>query len=128
MLSPRVAFSDGGGEQADRGGAIAEIAEKPFGAVLLWLPGISLVGMTLWRLTEAAFGQAGPDRVWSATKPGIGWWRVDVGANRHGFLSLLCERVSLSHSVPSRSRGGSWLPESDDVRDRCLRATFPSSR
>lgn len=64
VLSPRVAFSDGGGEQADRGGAIAEIAEKPFGAVLLWLLGIALVGMTLWRLTEAAFGQAGPDRVW----------------------------------------------------------------
>ncbi|WP_405602624.1 MULTISPECIES: DUF1206 domain-containing protein [unclassified Streptomyces] len=56
MLSLRIAFSDGGGEQADRGGAIAEIAEKPFGAVPLWLLDIALVGMALWRLTEAAFG------------------------------------------------------------------------
>ncbi|MGW5731580.1 MULTISPECIES: DUF1206 domain-containing protein [Streptomyces] len=60
-LSLRIAFSDGGGKQADRGGAVAEIAGKPFGSALLWLLGIALVGMALWRLTEAAFGQAGPD-------------------------------------------------------------------
>lgn len=60
MLSLRIAFSDSGSEQADQGGAIAEIAEKPFGTVLLWLLGIALAGMALWRLTEAAFGQAGP--------------------------------------------------------------------
>lgn len=60
VLSLRIAFS-GGGEQADRGGAIAEIAQKPFGTVLLWLLGIALAGMALWRLSEAAFGQAGPD-------------------------------------------------------------------
>lgn len=60
VLSLRIAFSDGGGKQADRGGAIAEIADQPFGTVLLWLLGIALAGMALWRLSEAAFGQAGP--------------------------------------------------------------------
>ncbi|MFD3564058.1 DUF1206 domain-containing protein [Streptomyces sp. NPDC058686] len=61
VLSLRISFSDGGGKQADRGGAIAEIAGKPFGAALLWLLGAALAGMALWRLSGAAFGQAGPD-------------------------------------------------------------------
>jgi hypothetical protein len=61
ILSLRIAFSGSGGKQADRGGAIAEIAQKPFGTVLLWLLGAALAGMALWRLSEAAFGQAGPD-------------------------------------------------------------------
>lgn len=60
VLAVRIAFSDGGGQKADRGGAIAEIAHQPFGKVLLWLLGAALAGMALWRLSEAAFGQAGP--------------------------------------------------------------------
>ncbi|MEU8957694.1 DUF1206 domain-containing protein [Streptomyces sp. NPDC048518] len=63
-LALRIAFSDGGGgggRQADRGGAMAEIADKPFGNVLLWLLGCALAGMALWRLSEVFFGQAGPD-------------------------------------------------------------------
>ncbi len=61
LLALRIAFSDGGGKQADRGGALSEISQKPFGSVLLWILGIALVGMALWRLSEAAFGAAGPD-------------------------------------------------------------------
>ncbi|MFF1360734.1 DUF1206 domain-containing protein [Streptomyces sp. NPDC058297] len=61
VLSLRISFSDGGGKQADRGGAIAEIAGKPFGAALLWLLGAALAGTAVWRLSGAAFGQAGPD-------------------------------------------------------------------
>ncbi|MEU6995981.1 DUF1206 domain-containing protein [Streptomyces sp. NPDC046465] len=61
-LALRIAFSDGGGgRQADRGGAMAELADRPFGNVLLWLLGCALAGMALWRLSEAFFGQAGPD-------------------------------------------------------------------
>jgi hypothetical protein len=60
-LALRIAFSDEGQRQADRGGAVAELADRPFGNVLLWLLGLALAGMALWRLSEAAFGQAGPD-------------------------------------------------------------------
>ncbi|MFF1360629.1 DUF1206 domain-containing protein [Streptomyces sp. NPDC058297] len=56
----RIALSNSRGGQADRGGAIAEMAHRPFGTVLLWLLGTGLAGMALWRLTEAAVGQAGP--------------------------------------------------------------------
>ncbi|GAA3491897.1 MULTISPECIES: DUF1206 domain-containing protein [Streptomyces] len=51
----------GGGKSADQGGALAEIAEKPFGKVLLWALGIGLLAMSLWQLTEALFGSVGPD-------------------------------------------------------------------
>ncbi|MFQ6147940.1 DUF1206 domain-containing protein [Streptomyces seoulensis] len=60
VLALRVAFGDGD-RQADRSGALAAIAGKPFGAVLLWALGIGLAGMALWRLSEAVFGAAGPD-------------------------------------------------------------------
>ncbi|MCX4960420.1 DUF1206 domain-containing protein [Streptomyces virginiae] len=61
LLALRVAFGDSGGEEADRQGALQQLAGKPFGGVLVWAVGIGLVGMMLWRLSEAVFGAAGPD-------------------------------------------------------------------
>jgi hypothetical protein len=60
VLALQVAFG-GTGRQADRGGALAAVADQPFGAVLLWALGAGLVGMALWRLSEAVFGEAGRD-------------------------------------------------------------------
>lgn len=59
-LALQVAFGDTS-KQADRGGALEELAQKPFGAVLLWALGIGLVGMAVWRLSEALFGSVGKD-------------------------------------------------------------------
>ncbi|GAA2460179.1 DUF1206 domain-containing protein [Streptomyces glaucus] len=58
MLALQIAFGDGR-RQADRGGALAELSDRPFGAVLLWALGVGLVGMALWRLSEALFGSVG---------------------------------------------------------------------
>ncbi|MDN3024378.1 DUF1206 domain-containing protein [Streptomyces sp. S.PB5] len=60
VLALQIAFGDGE-RQADRGGALAELSDKPFGSVLLWALGIGLVCMALWRLSEALFGSVGPD-------------------------------------------------------------------
>lgn len=60
VLALQVAFGDTE-HQADRGGALAAVADQPFGAVLLWALGAGLAGMALWRLSEAVFGEAGPD-------------------------------------------------------------------
>lgn len=60
LLALQIAFGDGK-RQADRGGALAELSDKPFGAVLLWALGIGLVCMALWRLSEVVFGSVGPD-------------------------------------------------------------------
>ncbi|MEJ1200574.1 MULTISPECIES: DUF1206 domain-containing protein [unclassified Streptomyces] len=60
ILALQIGFGTGN-RQADRGGALAELSDKPFGAVLLWALGIGLVGMALWRLSEALFGATGKD-------------------------------------------------------------------
>ncbi|MEV6959977.1 DUF1206 domain-containing protein [Streptomyces sp. NPDC051207] len=60
VLALQVAFG-ATRRQADRGGALAAVADQPFGAVLLWALGIGLAGMALWRLSEALLGEAGRD-------------------------------------------------------------------
>ncbi|WP_217142451.1 DUF1206 domain-containing protein [Streptomyces sp. AC627_RSS907] len=60
VLALQIAFGTGN-RQADRGGALAELSDRPFGAVLLWALGLGLVGMALWRLSEALFGAVGKD-------------------------------------------------------------------
>lgn len=41
-------------------GALHAIARQPGGTVVLWLQAVGFAGMALWRLAEAAYGQAGP--------------------------------------------------------------------
>jgi hypothetical protein len=60
ILAAQIAFGDGG-KKADRQGALQTVAKSPGGTVLLWLLAIGLAGMTLWRLSEAIYGQAGAD-------------------------------------------------------------------
>ncbi|GAA1366471.1 DUF1206 domain-containing protein [Streptomyces beijiangensis] len=114
VLALRIAFSGGGGGggQADRGGAIAEIAHKPFGTVLLWLLGVALVGMSLWRLSEAAFGQAGPD----GKKPG----KRAMAAGRCVFYGFVAYSV-LAYAAGDKSSGsGSSDQSSQDVTAKAL--------
>ncbi|MFC8508830.1 DUF1206 domain-containing protein [Streptomyces sp. NPDC057411] len=59
VLAVRIGLT-GTNEQADRGGALTEVAATPFGAGLLWALGVGLAGMAVWRLSEALFGSAGP--------------------------------------------------------------------
>ncbi|MFE2689824.1 DUF1206 domain-containing protein [Streptomyces mirabilis] len=111
VLSLRIAFS-GGGKQADRGGAIAEIAQKPFGTVLLWLLGAALAGMAVWRLSEAAFGQAGPD----GEKPE----KRAMAAGRFVFYGFVSYSV-LSYAAGDKGSGsGSSDKNSQDVTAKAL--------
>ncbi|MEP6698002.1 MAG: DUF1206 domain-containing protein [Pseudonocardiales bacterium] len=66
-LALQVALGNSG-KQADRGGAVQEIASKPFGSALLWLLGIGLLGLALWRFAEAAFGRDTGDRLKSLAR------------------------------------------------------------
>jgi Domain of Unknown Function (DUF1206) len=59
ILALQIAFGHHG--QADRGGAVAQIASKSYGTFVLWLLVVGFAGMALWRLSEAVFGAAGPD-------------------------------------------------------------------
>ncbi|MFD8567172.1 DUF1206 domain-containing protein [Streptomyces sp. NPDC057694] len=112
LLALRIAFADGGGKQADRGGAVAEIADKPFGTVVLWLLGAALAGMALWRLSEAAFGQAGADGKKASKRA--------MAAGRFVFYGFVSYSV-LSFAAGDKSSGsGSSDKSSKDVTATAL--------
>ncbi|MFG2352077.1 DUF1206 domain-containing protein [Streptomyces sp. NPDC048521] len=108
VIALRIAFSDdGGGKQADRGGALDELAGKPFGAVMLWIVGIALAGMGLWRLSEAVFGGTGPD--------GSKLTKRAAAAGRFLFYAFVSYSV-LSYAAGDRGSGsGSSDQHTDDV-------------
>jgi hypothetical protein len=59
LIALQIAVGHGG--QADRGGAIAQIADKSYGTFLLWVLVVGFAGLALWRFSEAAFGAVAPD-------------------------------------------------------------------
>ena len=87
ILALRIALGDRG-EQANQNGALQEVADQPFGQVLIWIVAVGLIAYALWRLATAAFGvRADP----SATKTmsrvkalleGLGYGAVAVAAVR----------------------------------------------
>lgn len=55
VLAIQIALG-GGGEEADKGGAIATVAELPFGAVILWVMVAGFAALALWQASEALLG------------------------------------------------------------------------
>jgi MFS family permease len=121
VLAARIAFGDHG-EQADRGGAIEEIGEKPFGEALLWLLVVALIGMCLWRLTEAAFGQAVPDGRKASKR------LVSLGrAVFYGFVvASLIGTLTTSGGEKGQGQGGSGEKTSKDLTAKAL--DWPAGR
>jgi hypothetical protein len=114
VLALKIAFGDGD-HQADRGGALAELARQPFGAVLLWALGVGLAGMAVWRLSEAVFGSVGKDGR-SARK------RL-LAAARCVFYVVVAYSVLLFAAGPHGGSGGSSDQQSRDVTARALDLT-----
>ncbi|MFI6655137.1 DUF1206 domain-containing protein [Streptomyces sp. NPDC050523] len=110
VLALQVAFGDTT-RQADRGGALETLAGKPFGVVLLWALGVGLVGMALWRLSEAVFGSAGRDGR-KARK------RLQAAA-RCVFYACVAYSV-LSFAVGPHGGGGSSDKQSRDVTAKAM--------
>ncbi|MFD0312866.1 DUF1206 domain-containing protein [Streptomyces flavalbus] len=111
VIALRIAL-DGTREQADRGGALSELADRPFGSVLLWAVGVGLAGMALWRLTEALFGASGPDGRKTSK-------RLLSGA-RALFYGFIAASVLAMASGSSSSASGSGDQQSRDVTARAL--------
>ncbi|MFE9764191.1 DUF1206 domain-containing protein [Streptomyces sp. NPDC005808] len=59
-LAIQIALGSGE-ESADRQGALAQVAEQPFGKVMLWAMAVGFGGMALWRGSRAVLGR-GPRR------------------------------------------------------------------
>ncbi|MGX1881443.1 DUF1206 domain-containing protein [Streptomyces sp. NPDC055287] len=111
VLALRIAFGDGG-QEADRGGALAEVAAQPLGSFLLWALGIALVGMALWRLSEAFFGAAGPD----GHKP----HKRLLSLARFLFYGFVAYSVLSFAAGAGGSGSGSSDKQSEDVTSRTL--------
>jgi hypothetical protein len=109
-LALQIASGDGN-QQADRGGALAELSQKPFGAVLLWALGLGLVGMALWRLSEVFFGSVGPD--------GRKARKRLLAAARCGFYAFVAYSV-LSFAASPGGGSGSSDEQSRDVTARAM--------
>ncbi|TQS46481.1 DUF1206 domain-containing protein [Cryptosporangium phraense] len=57
FLAIQVATGDSG-EQANKNGALQEVAEKPFGPALLWIIAVALIGLAIWQFAEAIWGHS----------------------------------------------------------------------
>jgi hypothetical protein len=56
LIALQVARGDGQGEQANKEGALREVAERSWGGVLLVALAVGLASYALWRATEALWG------------------------------------------------------------------------
>ncbi|MCK2219368.1 DUF1206 domain-containing protein [Actinomadura sp. ATCC 31491] len=55
VLAIQIAFSGNGGRQADKNGAISQVASLPFGIVLLWIMVVGFAALIVWQAGEALF-------------------------------------------------------------------------
>jgi hypothetical protein len=111
LLALRIAFGEGD-EQADRGGALAELSQQPMGSPLLWAVGVGLVGMALWRLSEAVFGAAG--------EGGHKARKRLMSAARCVFYGFVAYSVLAFAGGEGGSGSGSGDRQSEDVTARAL--------
>ena len=54
--SPFGAVGSSGGAEASQQGALAELADQPFGAVLLWITAVGLFALAISQVVEAMWG------------------------------------------------------------------------
>ncbi|WP_200301521.1 DUF1206 domain-containing protein [Streptomyces adelaidensis] len=113
-LALQITFG-GSGQEADRQGALEEIAERPLGSVLLWALGIGVVGMALWRLSEAVFGAAGPE--------GRKWTKRLASAARFVFYAFVAYSVlTFAAGEGGGGNGGGGGSSDEQSRDVTARA------
>ncbi|MBT2408488.1 MULTISPECIES: DUF1206 domain-containing protein [unclassified Streptomyces] len=115
LLALRIVSGGGGGKEADRQGALQELAGKPLGGLLIWAVGIGLVCMMLWCLSEAVFGEAGPE----GDKPG----KRLASAGRAVFYGVV------AFSVFTFAAGGGGRSGDEQSRDVTAKALdLPAGR
>ncbi|WP_311984697.1 DUF1206 domain-containing protein [Parafrankia sp. CH37] len=104
-------------EQANRQGALREIADKPFGTGLLVLIAVGFAGYALWRLLEGAVGhreeadtkKRAVKRAASVIRGAI--YLVITGST---ITFLASDGASSSSGEPAPTRHGSWRTAAGD--------------
>ncbi len=71
-LALQLAWGVGGSAaQADQGGALATLADKPFGTVLLWIIAVGLFALALWQAAEVLRWRSGLSASGDACKEAV---------------------------------------------------------
>ncbi|WP_328969408.1 DUF1206 domain-containing protein [Streptomyces sp. NBC_00239] len=117
-LAVQMGFGGDSGKEADRSGAVRTIGEQPFGRALLWALVVGLAAMALWRLSEAAFGQA--------VTGGDKWTRRLGSAGLAVFYAVICIGVVQTALVGGSAGGRPGDETSKDYTARVL--TWPFGR
>ncbi|QMU80500.1 DUF1206 domain-containing protein [Streptacidiphilus sp. PB12-B1b] len=94
FLALEIAFGSGGAE-ADRQGALHQVAAQPFGLAMLWILVVGFACMTLWRASLAVMGEAGRKKTGS---------RV-LSAGRAVFYASVCWGTA-TYAAGSGSQSG----------------------
>ncbi|MFJ4782362.1 DUF1206 domain-containing protein [Streptomyces sp. NPDC088794] len=110
-LSIRIAVGSGGG-QADRQGALHEIATKPFGEVMLWALVVGFGAMALWRASRAVLSR-GPDHK-AASRA--------LDAGRAVFYAFVCWGTAVY--AAGGGQGSSSNEQSKDWTSSALKLPF----
>ncbi|MFF8811434.1 DUF1206 domain-containing protein [Streptomyces pactum] len=113
LLAVRIAFVSGD-EQADRSGAVAQIAQRPFGGVMLWLLGLGLAGMAVWRLAQATWREPGKKNTGRLAAAARGLFYSLVA------YSVLAVAARRDHGGGGGSGGDSSDHQSKDLAARVL--------
>ncbi|GAA3385639.1 DUF1206 domain-containing protein [Cryptosporangium minutisporangium] len=58
FLAIKVATGESSGEEANKNGALSEVAQTSFGQALLWIITVGLAALTIWQIAEAIWGHA----------------------------------------------------------------------
>lgn len=99
-LAIQIAFGDHS-ENASPQGALSELAQQPFGQLLVWAVAIGLFLLVVWRVLEAGFGHReldGTDRLRKRVASGL-------KACIYGVLAVTAVRVAISDGSSSSSSG-----------------------
>ncbi|MFC1414069.1 DUF1206 domain-containing protein [Streptacidiphilus sp. N1-12] len=101
VLAIEIAFGKGGAE-ADRQGALRQVAAQPFGLVMLWILVVGFACMTLWRASLAVFGEGGQKKTGS---------RI-LSAGRAVFYASVCWGTA-AYAAGSGGQSGSNAKSQD---------------
>jgi len=111
LIALQVARDGGRGDEASKEGALREIAERPFGGVLLVILTVGLAGYALWRATEALWGKRDEEDEGKRTAKRLG------SAARAAFYAVFCvTAVRFIANGPSEGRAGEQQEETLTAR------------